>query len=277
MKQLNPITKLLCLYFAVWMVLPASVWASLTITGPTFPATNTLRVSLTGAESTNAHVIFWTPTLIPDINSWTRLTTGSVGQTVFDFSTTTNRVSFFRAGIAPIGTPTVVTPVFAPGGGSYGSPTNVMISCGTAGAAIYFTTNGSTPTTLDNYIYNGASVFLASAVTLKARAFKSGYNDSAVASATYTINSAPFVSAGAQQILAANSTTLKGVVIDDGLTGGGTRFTNWSKITGPGTVSFGNTSQTNSSASFSLDGIYSLKLMASDGKTTRPPVSSPLP
>ena len=268
MKTPSLFLRLLSFYFAVWMTLPASVWASLTITGPTFPATNTLRVSLAGAEVTNAHVIFWTPTLIPDINSWTRLTTGSVGQTVFDFSSTTNRQSYFRAGVAPIGMPTVVTPAFAPGGGSYGSPTNVTVTCATAGAAIYFTTNGSTPTILDNYIYNGASVLLASAVTLKAKAFKAGYNDSAVASAVYTINSGPFVSAGAQQILASSSTTLKGVVIDDGLTGGGSKFMNWSKIAGPGTVSFGNAAQTNSSASFSLDGIYTLKLSASDGQYT---------
>ena len=268
MKTPSLFLRILSFYFAVWLTVPGAVLAQLTITGPTFPATNTLRVGLTGAESTNAHVIFWTPTFVSDINTWTRLTTGTVGQTAFDFSTTTNRQSYFRAGIAPVSTPTVATPVFAPGGGSYGSPTNVTITCATMGAAIYFTTNGSTPTTLDNYIYDGASVLLSSVTTLKGKAFLSGYFDSAVASATYTINSPPTVNAGAQQILASSSTTLKGVVIDDGLTGAGTRFTNWSKITGPGTVTFGNTNQTNSSASFSANGIYTLKLAASDGQYT---------
>jgi hypothetical protein len=37
--------------------------ADLTVHGPTFPATNTVRLTLTGAEATNAHLIFFTPLL----------------------------------------------------------------------------------------------------------------------------------------------------------------------------------------------------------------------
>jgi RHS repeat-associated protein len=61
---------------------------------------------------------------------------------------------------------------------------------------------------------------------------------------------------------------LQGVVSDDGLTGGGTQFTNWTQISGPGTVTFGNSQQTNSTASFSANGIYVLQLAASDGQYT---------
>lgn len=87
-------------------------------------------------------------------------------------------------------------------------------------------------------------------------------------SGSYTINCAPFVYAGAQQVITSSPTTLQGVVTDDGLTGGNTRFTNWSKISGPGTVTFGNASQTNSSASFGGNGIYVLQLSVSDGQYT---------
>lgn len=268
MKTPNLFYRGLCLFFAVYLALPAATVAQLLLTPPTFPTTNTVRVTLTGAASTNAYVILSTPELDTDPAGWQRSITGAVGQTTFDLSKTTNAAMFYIASDAPNLTPTVATPAFSPAGGSYATPTNITITCATDGAAIYYTTNGSTPTTLDNYIYNGGSVYLASVVTLKAKAFKSGYNDSAVASATYTINSGPSVSAGAQQVLATTSTTLTGFVSDDGLMGGGTRFTNWSKVTGPGTVTFGNANLTNSTASFSADGIYVLQLRASDGQYT---------
>jgi RHS repeat-associated protein len=250
------------------MALPATLLAQLVISVPTFPTTNTVYFNLTGAQSTNAHIIFSTPDLTVPIAGWTRMATGTVGQTAFNLSKPTNANAFFAAGIAPIGTPTVATPVFSPGGGSYGNPANVIVTCATAGAAIYYTTNGSIPNTGDNYINNGGSVYVSGVTTLKAKAFASGYNDSTVVTATYTINAAPFVYAGEQQIISSSPTTLQGIVTDDGLTGGGTRFTNWTKISGPGTVTLGNSQQTNSTAGFSAGGIYVLQLAASDGQYT---------
>jgi len=268
MKKLNPLSRVLCCFFAVYMALPASMSAQLLLTPPAFPTTNTVRVTLTGAEATNAHIVFSTPDLNTNFNSWTRVITGAVGQTTFDLTKTANSAMFYRATTAPVGIPTVATPVFTPGGGSYPVGTNVTITCDTAGAAIYYTTNGATPTTLDNFIYSGGSVFLNCSVTLKAKAFAYGYDDSAVATASYSINCGPIVSAGSQQIISGSSTTLQGTVIDDGLTGGGIKFTNWSKVSGPGTVTFGNANQTNTTATFGSDGIYVLQLRASDGQYT---------
>ena len=268
MKIQNPFYRFLCCFFVAYLTLPAAVMAQLLITPPTFPTTNTVRVTLTGASVSNAYVILTSPTLNVSIPGWQRAMTGTVGQTTFDLAKTTNAAVYFTASDSPNLVPIVATPSFSPAGGSYSVPTNVTITCATDGAAIFYTTNGSTPTTLDNYIYNGGSVALASVVTLKARAFKAGYTDSAVASATYLINSGPSVSAGSQQVLATSSTTLQGLVMDDGLIGGGTRFTNWSKVTGPGTVTFGNLNLTNSTATFSANGIYVLQLRSSDGQYT---------
>ena len=268
LKKTGLFLKALCCFFAVQMALPSMLLAELVISVPAFPTTNTVHFDLTGAASTNAHLILSTPDLTVPIAAWTRMTTGTVGQTAFDLTKPVGTNAFFAAGIAPIATPTVATPVFTPAGGSYGNPTNVTVTCATGGAAIYYTTNGSTPTTSDTYIYNGSGIYVSGVTTLKAKAFASGYADSAVATATYTINAAPFVFAGVQQTVSSSPTTLEGVVADDGLTGGGTRFTNWTKISGPGTVTFGNAHQTNSTASFSADGIYVLQLAASDGQYT---------
>ncbi len=197
------------------------------------------------------------------------MTTGSVGQTTFDLTKPTNANAYFAAGISPIATPTVATPVFSLPGGIYGTTTNVAISSSTPGAAIYYTTNGNTPTTSDNYLLNGSSVLVSGVTTLKAIAFASGYNDSAVATATYTIHAPPFVYAGAQQIISSSPATLQGVVTDDDLyTGGGIKFTNWTVVSGPGTATFANANQTNTTVSFDTDGIYVLQLSASDGQYT---------
>jgi len=82
--------------------------------------------------------------------------------------------------------PTVATPTFSPAGGTYSSAQAVTISTATSGAAIRYTTDGSTPTASTGTLYSGA-VNIAATTTLKAIAYAGGMADSAVATATYTI------------------------------------------------------------------------------------------
>src|SRR5438309_923811 len=79
----------------------------------------------------------------------------------------------------------VATPAFSPGGGTYTGSVTVSISDATSGAAIHYTTDGSTPTT-SSPVYGGALTFTQT-TTLKAMAAASGMTNSTVASATYTI------------------------------------------------------------------------------------------
>ena len=82
----------------------------------------------------------------------------------------------------------VPTPVFTPKGGTYTSVQSITITDSMPGASIYFTTDGTSPTTASN-LYSGPITVLATQ-TIKAMAVASGYSNSAVNSATYTIAAA---------------------------------------------------------------------------------------
>ena len=94
------------------------------------------------------------------------------------------------AGVAyTIATP-AGTPTFSPVAGTYASAQTVTLSSSTSGASFCSTQDGSTPTEVSGSCTNGVSsnpVTVSSSGTLKAIAYKSGYADSAVGSAAYTI------------------------------------------------------------------------------------------
>ncbi len=78
-------------------------------------------------------------------------------------------------------------------------------------------------------------------------------------------NQAPVVSAGSNQTITLPAgVNLAGSVSDDGQPAGAAVTSTWSKSSGPGTVSFGNTAAPRTTASFSAAGTYVLQLSASD-------------
>ena len=85
----------------------------------------------------------------------------------------------------------VMTPALNPSSGSIGyAPATVTASCGTPGATIRYTTDGSEPTAR-SAVYSGGIV-LSRDATVSVRAFKSGMDPSGTAKAAYTIaKSAP--------------------------------------------------------------------------------------
>ena len=87
---------------------------------------------------------------------------------------------------------------------------------------------------------------------------------------TATTNMAPIVTATAQPgpvepsgVWTAN---LDGTVTDDGVTGPLTY--SWTKVSGPGTVTFGNAAAVDTTATISAAGTYVLRLTANDGNRT---------
>ncbi|MDD4237584.1 MAG: Ig-like domain-containing protein [Desulfotomaculaceae bacterium] len=81
------------------------------------------------------------------------------------------------------------TPTATPGGGIYSSTQSVSLSTATTGAVIYYTDNGSTPTTSSKPYTT--SINIAATTTIKAVAVKSGCADSDIVTFQYTINTGP--------------------------------------------------------------------------------------
>ena len=100
-------------------------------------------------------------------------------------------------------------------------------------------------------------------------------NDSELSSSdelTVTVeaaNLAPVVNAGADQTVTLPATaSLSGSVSDDGKPAGATVTSTWSKVSGPGTVTFANANALSTTATFSVAGTYVLQLTADDTEYT---------
>src|SRR5690606_16428823 len=80
------------------------------------------------------------------------------------------------------------------------------------------------------------------------------------------VNQPPVVSAGSDQSIALPaSANLSGTATDDGLPNPPSAMTTtWTKVSGPGTVTFGNANALSTTASFSVDGVYVLRLTGND-------------
>lgn len=89
------------------------------------------------------------------------------------------------AGAPPQTSPRASTPTFTPAAGTYATPQTVTISAPTPGATIYYTTDGSDPTT-SSTLYK-EPIAVSATTLLKALAAAKGSTDSSVAMAIYSI------------------------------------------------------------------------------------------
>ena len=80
--------------------------------------------------------------------------------------------------------PKAATPTFNPESGTVDANTEITISSETEGATIFYTIDGTNPTTSST---SGSTVIITEATTVKAIAVKEGYKNSDVATAVYSI------------------------------------------------------------------------------------------
>jgi Bacterial Ig-like domain (group 3)/Chitobiase/beta-hexosaminidase C-terminal domain len=224
-----------------------------TITGggaastPTFsPAAGsyTTAQSVTISDATSGATIYYTANGTTPTTSSTQYTgpiTVSSTETLQAIAVATGDTNSAVASAAYTMTPTVATPTFSPAAGSYTTAQSVTISGITSGATIYYTTNGTMPTT-SSTPYTGP-ITVSSTETLQAIAVATGDTNSAVASATYTIT--PTVSTPVFSPAAGSYTSAQSVSISDATSGatiyyttnGATPTTSSTRYTGPLTVS----------------------------------------
>ncbi len=126
-------------------------------------------------------------------------------------STAPNRGAYNGAGVSLA--QVVATPVISPAGGTFTSSTNVTITTSTSGATIRYTTDGSTPTSTSGTVYSGAFA-VATSVTVKAIAYKSGFTDSPVASDTFVLTVASPVLMEAENLSRTTSGATASVITD---------------------------------------------------------------
>ncbi len=143
------------------------------------------------------------------------VSSSGAGPSVFDWVS----IQSWSGGTAPgSGPATVATPTFSPAGGTYTSAQSVSLSDSTSGATIYYTTDGSTPTT-SSAVYSSAIAVSSGTVTIKALGAKSGDTNSSVASAAYTISAVVTVATPTFSPVGGTYTSAQSVSLSDSTSG----------------------------------------------------------
>jgi hypothetical protein len=227
---------------------------------PTVPATNLTPtgVNLHSGDVMQAHIVYdgtnLTLTLtdtvtqaqavetfavnIPSIVGGNTAYVGFTGATGGE-TATQNVLNWTHSDISG-STPIAAAPAFSVASGQYTSAQTVSITDSTPGAVIYYTTNGSIPTSASAR-YSGA-ITVSTTTTLNAIAIASGYTNSSVSNAAYTIETA--ASAPVVSIPGGTYTTSQTVALADATpnaviyytTNGSTPTTASAKYTGPLTI-----------------------------------------
>jgi glucosylceramidase len=164
---------------------------------PTFspaPGTFTSAQSVTLSDTTTGASIYYTtngstPTTASTLYSPSTPIAVSATTTINAIAVATGYTnSVVATGTYTINIPVAATPTFSPAAGTFSSAQSVTLSDTTTGASIYYTTNGSTPTTSSTLFSASTPIAVSATTTIKAIAVATGYTNSAVATGTYTIN-----------------------------------------------------------------------------------------
>jgi subtilase family serine protease len=170
-----------------------NAWTNAATATPVFnPAagTYTSKQNVTISDATSGAIIYYTIDGTTPTTSSTNYTTAisvSSTETIKAIATSSDSLTSAVASATYTFNP-AATPIFSPAAGTYATAQAVAISDSTAGATIYYTTDGTTPTT-SSTLYTGP-ITVSTSETIKAIASVSGYMTSAVATASYIIHPA---------------------------------------------------------------------------------------
>jgi len=253
----------------LWEFLPVAATPTLSPASGTYTTAQRVTIS----DSTPGAVIYYTTDgSVPTASSTKYIgpITVSSTETIHAIATAANYAnSAVASGIYTIQL-IAATPAFSPAAGTYTTAQTVTISDATPGALIYYTTDGTTPTTSSTK-YTGP-ITVSSTQTIHAVATAANYVSSAVASGVYTIQLTAAMPAFSPA--AGTYTTAQTVTMSDATPGaliyytidGTTPTTSSAKYTGPITVSSTQTIHAIAAASS-----YSNSAVASATYTIQPP------
>jgi hypothetical protein len=210
----SPVSTML---YSIAAVLPTPTFS---LAAGTYSTSQTVTIS----DATAGATIYYTTNGATPTTSSTKYTgaiTVSATETIKAIAVATNYSNSAVATAAYTISAVLPSPTFSPAAGTYSTSQTVTISDATAGTTIYYTTNGTTPTTSSTK-YTGA-ITVSATETVKAIAIATGYTNSAVATAAYTISvglPAPTFSPAA-----ATYTSAQSVTISDATTGAAIYYT----------------------------------------------------
>jgi len=201
---------------------PPAATPTFSVAAGTYTTVQTVSISDT---STNAAIYYTTDGSTP-----TSASTAYSGPITVGSTETLNAIAtgngFSASPVATalytINLPTTAIPTFSIAAGTYTAPQTVTINDATAGAAIYYTTNGSTPTASSTAYTTPITV--SSTETVNAIAILTNYNNSGIASATYTIN-LPAAATPTFSVSAGTYASVQTVSISDATTGAAIYYT----------------------------------------------------
>jgi hypothetical protein len=149
---------------------------------------NSIQTVTISTKTTGATIYYTTNGTTPTTSSsrYSKAITVSASETLEAIAVENGYINSAAGSAAyTINLPLAATPKFSPVAGTYTTAQNVTISTTTPGATIYYTTNGTTPTTSSTKYKSAVKV--SSAETIEAIAAATGYTNSAVGKAAYTI------------------------------------------------------------------------------------------
>jgi hypothetical protein len=254
---------------------PTAATPAFSLAAGTYLGTQTLTIT----DATAGATIYYTTngtTPTTSSNRYTAPLAVNVSETIEAIAVASGFENSVTTSAAYVIESQVATPTFSPVAGSYTSAQPVTISDTSAGTKIYYTTDGSAPTT-SSALYS-APISVSTTETVKAIAAASGFFNSNVASASYTIT-VPTAATPVISPATGTYTTAQTVTITDATSGATIHYTtNGSTPTAASTTYAGafTVSSTSTVHAIAIATGFASSAVATATYTITPPAATPV-